>query len=154
MSGLTIAEDDPRPPEIVAVLDRHLAHAHAWTPAGQVFALDLDGLCAPAVTFVSARRGGEVLGIGALKELDPRHGELKSMHTIEEARGQGVAAALVGHLVDLARSRGYERVSLETGSQDAFAPARALYLSLGFEPCGPFAAYEDVDTSAFLSRGI
>jgi len=152
VTGLVVAGDDPRRPDVAAVLERHLAHA--TTEPGQVFALDLDGLTAAGVHFVSARRDGAVLGIGALKSLDAAHGELKSMHTVVEARGQGVARAIVVHLLDVARDRGHVRVSLETGSQEAFAPARALYTSLGFEPCGPFGAYADVPTSAFFTRTL
>lgn len=154
MAPLVVAEDDPHRPDVVAVLERHLAHAFATTEPDRVFALELGGLAVPEVHFVTARRDGVVLGIGALKLLDERHGELKSMHTVEEARGQGVAAAIVDHLLDEARARGLERVSLETGSQDAFALARALYASAGFEPCGPFGSYEDVPTSAFFTRTI
>jgi len=152
VSDLLIDSDDPRRPEVRAILERHLEFSFATTAPEHVFALDLDGLVAPGVHFVSARRGEAVLGIGALKSLDPSFGELKSMHTVAEARGQGVAAAIVVHLLGVARDRGIERVSLETGSQDAFAPARALYTSLGFEPCGPFGSYEDISSSAFFTR--
>ena len=154
MSNLVIAADDPRAPDVVALLQRHLQFAHETTPAEFVFALDVDGLAQPAVTFCSARRDGELLAVGALKELDARHGELKSMHTASTARGRGIGAAVIAHLVDLARARGYARVSLETGSQDAFAPARALYERAGFVVCGPFADYPDSANSVFMTRRL
>ena len=110
-----------------ALLAVHLRFSHDVTPAGHVHALDVDGLRDPAVAFFSARRGGELLGVGALKHLDDTHGELKSMHTAAAARGQGVGRAMVEHLLAVARGRGYRRVSLETGTMDEFAPARALY---------------------------
>lgn len=152
---VTIAAEDPRSDDIVALLERHLAFAHETTPAEFVFALDLDGLRSPSITFVAARNpDGDLLGIGALKRLDDGHGELKSMHTAAEARGRGVARAIVEHLCDLARTEGIRRVSLETGSQPEFVPARALYASCGFEACGPFADYADLPSSAFMTRAV
>jgi putative acetyltransferase len=93
------------------------------------------------VTFFGARRDGVLVGVGALKQLDPTHGEVKSMHTAAAARGRGTGLAIVRHLLDLAKARGYRRVSLETGTMDAFAPARRLYARVGFAPCRPFADY-------------
>jgi putative acetyltransferase len=138
---LVIAVDDPQAGDVRALLDRHLAFAREVTPPGHVHALDHDGLVDPAVTFFGARRGGVLLGVGALKRLDDTHGELKSMHTAEEARGQGVGRAMVDHLLAVAAGRGYRRASLETGTMPAFAPARALYAAVGFVPCPPFGDY-------------
>lgn len=138
---LAIAVDDPRAADVRALLERHLAFAHDVTPDDHVHALDVDRLVDPSVTFFSARRGGVVLGVGALRELDAGHAEIKSMHTAIEARGQGVGRAMVDHLLRVAAARGYERVSLETGTMDAFAAARALYAGAGFTPCDPFAEY-------------
>jgi len=104
---------------VYALLERHLGFAHEHTPIEDVHALDIDGLLDPAVTLFSARRDGVLLGIGALKQLDNDHGELKSMHTAAAARRQGVGRAMVAHLVGVARQRGYQRVSLETGAMDA-----------------------------------
>lgn len=137
----SIAPDDPRVADIVALLERHLAFAHEHSPPEDVHALDLDGLLAADVTFFSLRAGGEVLGIGALRMLDASHAELKSMHTAEAARGRGVGRAMVDHLIAVARARGARRVSIETGTMAAFAPARALYVGAGFEPCEPFGDY-------------
>jgi len=154
VSDVVIAPDDPRAPDVTALLVRHLELMRATTPAEFVFALDVTGLVDPAITFCSARRDGVVVAVGALKELDATHGELKSMHTAAEARGQGVGAALLGHLVGLARDRGYRRLSLETGSQAAFAPARALYAASGFAPCGPFGGYPDSPNSVFMTLAL
>jgi putative acetyltransferase len=137
----TIGPDDPRAPDVQALLERHLAFAHEHSPPADVHALDLDGLLGPDISFFSCRRDGELLGVGALKWLDPHHAELKSMHTAAGSRGQGIGQALVEHLVAVARERGVQRVSLETGTMAAFAPARSLYASLGFEACAPFAGY-------------
>jgi putative acetyltransferase len=138
---LVIAEDDPRADDVRALLERHLAFSRAVTPPGHVHALDVDGLLDPAVSFLSARFEGVLLGVGALKQLDLSHGELKSMHTAEAARGQGVGRAMVDHLLAIARARCYRRVSLETGTMDAYAPARALYAKVGFVACEPFGDY-------------
>ena len=138
-----IAQDDPRRPDVTALLERHLAFAHEVTPEGHVHALDVERLVDPSITFFSARRDGGLLGVGALHELDPTHGEIKSMHTDGDARRQGVGRAMVEHLLDVARARGYERVSLETGTGTAFAPAHGLYAAIGFTRGAPFGDYTD-----------
>ncbi len=149
--GFTIAAEDPARPDVRALLERHLAFCHAVTPLEHAFVLDLDGLRDPAITVFALRRDDELLGVGALKELDPAHGEIKSMHTAAEARGLGVGRAMVDHLVATAAARGYARVSLETGTMDAFAPARALYANAGFEPCGPFGDYAESADNTFMT---
>jgi putative acetyltransferase len=149
-----IVTDDPRKPEVRAILERHLAFCLSETPPEHSFALNVDGLLDPRVTFVSCRDGAMVLGVAAIKELDPIHGEIKSMHTAAEARGRGVGRALLSHLLTAARSRGYERVSLETGTTPGFAAARALYESAGFEPCGPFADYPVTGDNTFYSLAL
>lgn len=138
---MIIAADDPRAEDVQALLERHLAFAREVTPPGHVHALEIDGLLDPAVTFFSARRDGVLVGVGALKHLDASHVELKSMHTAEAARGQGIGRAMVDHLLATAADRKYERVSLETGTMDAFTPARSLYTKVGFTPCAPFGEY-------------
>ena len=140
---LDIAPDHPRADDVGALLAVHLAFAREVTPEGHVHALDLDGLLDPAVTFFAARHEGRLLGVGALKRLDDDHAEIKSMHIAAAARGQGVGGAMVDHLVATAAARGHTRVSLETGTHDAFAPARALYARAGFVPCPPFSGYTD-----------
>jgi putative acetyltransferase len=137
-----------------ALLERHLEFAHRHTPPEDAHALDLSGLVRPAITFFSARREGELVGIGALYQLDDEHVELKSMHTDEAARGRGIGRSMVDYLIGEARERGYRRVSLETGSTDAFAPARSLYRSAGFAPCEPFGDYQLSPNSAFMTMNL
>jgi putative acetyltransferase len=147
-----ISIDDPRTPDVRALLERHLEFANLHSPPEDVHALDVDGLLDPALTFFSARRDtGELLGVGALKQLDARHAELKSMHTALAARGRGVGLAMVAHLIGVARDRGVRRVSLETGTMAAFAPARALYGSVGFRQCAPFADYRQSPNSVCMT---
>jgi putative acetyltransferase len=138
---VSIVQDDLSGPEIAALLQRHLEFAAAHSPRESIHALDLDRLRAPGITFWSAWSDGALVGCAALRQLAPDHGEIKSMHTALEHRGRGVAGRLLAHLLDVARSRGYRRVSLETGSMEGFAPARALYTRCGFRPCPPFGDY-------------
>jgi len=147
----TVQLDDPRKPEIVALLERHLDFARSVTPPEDVHALDLDGLLADNVTFYSLREADRLLGIGAIKALDGSHMELKSIHTAQEARGRGVGRAIVDHLLGVARERGASRVSLETGSMEAFAPSRALYARVGFVTCEPFGDYSPSRASTFMT---
>jgi putative acetyltransferase len=151
---LQIAVDDPLAADVRALLERHLAFSHEVTPVGHVHALDVHQLRDPTVTFFAARRGGLLVGVGAIRELDTRHGELKSMHTAESSRGQGVARAILEHLLDVARARRYTQMSLETGTMEAFAPARALYLGAGFEPCEPFGEHTRNPFSICMSRQL
>ncbi|GEL46745.1 GCN5 family N-acetyltransferase [Cellulomonas hominis] len=154
MTTLAITPDDPRSPDVRALLTRHLELMHEQSPPEDVHALDVDALTAPHVTFVSARdgAGGELLGVGAITEISPGHGEIKSMHTAAAARRRGVAGALLDHLLALADARGYARVSLETGTEDGFAAARALYARAGFAECPPFGSYRESPSSVFLTR--
>ena len=147
-----IAVDDPRKPEVRALLERHLTFCLSETPPEHSFALDVDALVQPGIAFFSYRDSdGTILGVGAIKELDASHAELKSMHTAAEARGRGVGRAMLGHLVSVARSRGYQRVSLETGTTPGFAAARALYSSSGFVPAEPFADYARTEDNTFYT---
>lgn len=136
-----ISVDDPRAPDVRALLERHLAFANTHSPPEDVHALDVTGLVDPAVTFFSFRTEGQLLAVGAIRKLDADHAELKSMHTAEEVRGRGIGQAMVDHLIGVARQRGFRQVSIETGTGDPFAPARSLYRSAGFEPCEPFGEY-------------
>ena len=147
-----IAVDDPRAEDIRDLLERHLAFCNLHSPPEDVHALDVESLAGPDITFLSYRVNGELLAVGALKQLDPRHGELKSMHTISVARGRGIARMMVDHLIGIARDRGIGRVSIETGSMEAFAAARALYANAGFDECGPFADYVPSANSTFMTR--
>src|SRR5215469_433528 len=138
---LAIAAEDPLAEDVGAVLARHLAFARDHTPPSHVHALPGERLADPAVTLFGARRAGVLLGVGAIRWLDTGHAELKSMHTLAEARGQGVGRAILGHLLEVAAATGCIRVSLETGTMAAFGPARAMYRSAGFQVCDPFSEY-------------
>jgi putative acetyltransferase len=146
-----ISTDDPRADDVRELLERHLAYAKATTRPEDVHALEVNALLDPSVTFFSFRVDGEVLGVAALKRIDDEQAEIKSMHTAEAARGQGIGRALVDHLVGVARERGHRRVSIETGAGPAFAPARGLYASANFKPCGPFADYGPSPNSAYMT---
>lgn len=121
------------------------------SPPESVHALDLNKLRQPDITFWSAWDGTQLLGCGALKELDPGHGEVKSMRTPKALRRRGAGRAILEKIIQVARSRGYERLSLETGSMDAFKPAHQLYASAGFQPCGPFGTYTEDPNSIFMT---
>ena len=149
---MEIRADDLSGPEIAELLLEHRREMFLHSPPESVHALPLEGLRAPEISFWSAWEGDELLGCGALKELDPRHGEIKSMRTVLAHLRKGVAAALLRHIVAEAQRRGYERLSLETGSMAAFAPARALYQRHGFHECGPFADYREDPNSVFMTR--
>ncbi len=151
-SEAAIIVDDPRRPEVRALLERHLTFCLSETPPEHSFALDVDGLLDPKVTFDTYRDGDTVLGVAAIKELSAADVELKSMHTVAEARGRGVGRALLSHLLDIARTSGYQRIFLETGTTPGFAPARALYESAGFVPTGPFASYPVTGDNCFYTR--
>lgn len=150
-TALRIAADDPRKSDVQALLARHRAFALGQTPPEHAFALDVAGLLDPAITFFSLREDGTLLGIGAIRRLDPHHAEIKSMHTAEAARGRGIGRAVLTHLLDIARECGFRQVSLETGTTAAFEPARALYASAGFVPCGPFGDYQPSQDNCFMT---
>jgi putative acetyltransferase len=149
-----IETDDPRADDVRELLGRHLAYARATTLPHEVYALDVDALADPSVTFFGFRAGGELLGVAALKQLSAGHAEIKSMHTAEAARGRGIGRRLVEHLLAVARERGYTRVSLETGAGPAFAPARDLYARAGFAPCPPFGEYEPSPNSTCMTLAL
>ena len=146
---MKIVRDDVTHSDVIALLEFHLRSAFENSPPGSVFALDLTGVRDPAVALWSAWDGSDLLGLGALKHLDADHGELKSMRTAPAHLRKGVAGAMLDHLVAEGRARGYKRLSLETGNNAPFAPARALYERAGFGPCGPFADYVDTDFSRY-----
>src|SRR4051794_14794836 len=138
-AGPAIQPDAPLRADVRALLDEHLADMYATSPAESVHALDPRALVGPGLAFWTARDAdGTLLGCAALKELGPTDGELKSMRTADAARGRGVGAALLAHVLAEAAGRGYRAVHLETGTEDYFAPARRLYARAGFVECGPF----------------
>jgi putative acetyltransferase len=151
---MQIKLDDLTGPEIAALLREHLANMFENSPPESVHALSLDELRKPGITFWSVWGGSELMGCGALKELDPEHGEIKSMRTATAHRRKGVAARMLEHILEEAKRRKYKRISLETGSQDAFIPARTLYAKYGFQECGPFADYVEDPNSVFMTLRI
>ena len=151
---MEIRIDDVRSPEVIELLRTHLASVALHSPPESVHALGLDALRQPDITFWGVWRGAELMGCGALRELDSSHGEVKSMRTAAVHLRKGVAATLLRHILDEAGRRSYRRLSLETGSMEAFAPARSLYARFGFTPCGPFADYVEDPYSVFMTRGL
>jgi putative acetyltransferase len=151
---MQIRQDDLSGPEIRALLAEHLRSMHELSPPESVHALPIDKLRQPDVTFWTVWSGGELLGCGALRELDTAHGEIKSMRTSQAHRRRGAARAMLEHILAEARRRGYARLSLETGSMAAFEPARRLYAQFGFTLCGPFGDYRDDPNSAFMTRAL
>ena len=151
---MEIREDDVRGAEILALLEAHLVDVARHSPPESVHALDVEELRAPKVTVWTAWESGELLGCGALKELDPHHGEIKSMRTAEAHLRRGVGARILEHLIAEARRRLYRRLSLETGSMDAFTPARRLYERFGFEACPPFADYRPDPHSVYMTLSL
>ena len=149
-----IREDDLSGPEIAALLQLHLAEMHRWSPPGSVHAMPIERLRERDVTFYSAWHGERLAACGALKELDPVHGELKSMRAHPDYRGRGAGKAVLAHLLTEARARGYSRVSLETGRPETYIPARRLYQSYGFAECPPFADYAADDFSICMTREL
>ncbi len=151
---ITIREDDPRRPEIAELLTLHATTARAQSPPESAHALDIEALCAADITFWAAWDETGVLGFGALKELTLGHGEIKSMHTVAAQRGRGVGARILAQIVAEAQRRGYARLSLETGSMEFFAPARALYARAGFRTCAPFASYREDPNSVYMTLDL
>ena len=149
---LHIRRDDLRGPEIRALLEEHLEHMRYISPPESVHALDLNALRHPSITFWTAWSGSALAGCGALKQIDVKHGEVKSMRSAQRFRRTGVGQAMLAHILQEARQRGYQRLSLETGSQGAFTPARTLYARFGFVECGPFGGYKADPSSVFMSR--
>jgi putative acetyltransferase len=154
MNSYTIKLDDLTGPELIELLAEHLRDMHVHSPPESVHALDLDELRKPDITFWSVWSGDKLVGCGALKELEKEHGEIKSMRTALEFRGKGAGKLILRHITAEAENRGYKRLSLETGSMDAFEPARRLYASHGFEYCGPFADYILDPNSVFMTRKL
>jgi putative acetyltransferase len=153
-AAMHIRRDDLSGPEIRALLEEHLRSMHSLSPPESVHALDLTGLLRPEITFWTAWSGKELLACGALKEIEPGHGEIKSMRTVSRYRLTGAGRAMLNHIVKEARSRQYSRLSLETGAQAGFEPARKLYESFGFSLCAPFNGYIDDPNSVFMSMEI
>jgi putative acetyltransferase len=151
---MDIKIDDLRGSEIYELLQEHLQSMRLLSPPESVHALDIEGLRRPEITFWTVWEGGELLGCGAIKELDSQHAEIKSMRTSSLHLRKGVAKNLLNHILEEAKRRGYSRLSLETGSMEAFEPARRLYAGFGFTYCEPFADYVEDPYSVFMTREI
>lgn len=147
---MRIEIDDLSRSQVHALLQEHLDNMHELSPPEQVFALDLSKLRAPDITFWTVWQDDDLIGCGALKELSPRHGEIKSMRTPTALRGKGAGRAVLIHIINIARERGYSKLSLETGTHPAFEPAQNLYRRLGFKESGPFASYRPNPHSMFM----
>jgi len=148
---LNIIVDDLTDSQVISLLEEHLQDMRAQSPACSMHALDVEGLKGPKVTFYSAWMGKELYGCGALHELSNTHAELKSMRTEKHAQRKGVASTILLHLINESRKRGYERLSLETGSQESFIPARKFYEHHGFTLTKPFADYTDDPNSLYYT---
>jgi putative acetyltransferase len=149
--SMHIEVDDLSRPAVHALLQEHLDNMHELSPPENVFALDLSRLRVPEVTFWTAWEADQLVGCGALKALTSTHAEVKSMRTPSALRGRGAGRAILATIVDTARQRGYDRLSLETGTHPAFTPAQKLYESFGFAYCGPFGSYQEDPHSAFMT---
>lgn len=148
---MNIEIDDLSRPAIHALLNEHLQSMYALSPPESVHALDLEKLRRPDITFWSAWEGALLLGCGALKAMSPTEGEIKSMRTPAALRRHGAGRAILAHIIEVARSRGYKRLNLETGNVAAFIPAQKLYESFGFTFCGPFGDYTNDPNSVFMT---
>lgn len=148
---MRIVEDDLTGEQVAELLSEHLDGMLSYSPPGSVHALDLNELRSRDITCWTVWRGQHLLGCGALRELDRRHGEIKSMRTARKHLRQGVASAMLQHLINESRTRRYSRLSLETGSGPAFSPADALYRGFGFDYCGPFGEYSEDPFSRFMT---
>lgn len=146
-----IETDDLNRPEVLELLREHLAHMRELSPAASVHALDVSKLRSPDITFWTVWENATLLGCGALRELDAAHGEVKSMRTPNVLRRHGAGRAMLAHVIDVAKSRGYARLSLETGSAEGFMPAQRLYESMGFTRSGPFGEYRDDGFKVFMT---
>jgi putative acetyltransferase len=154
LDAMDLRLDDLRHPAVIALLQEHLDWMHRTSPPESVHALDLDALRQPDIAFWTLWDGETLAGCGALRALDATHGEVKSMRTAQTHLRRGVAATMLDHILAEARRRGYARLSLETGSMDYFAPARALYARAGFRPCAPFGDYVEDPNSVFMTRAL
>jgi putative acetyltransferase len=147
---MRIKEDDLSGPEIIELLQEHIRNMYEWSPPESVHALDLAKLRVPEITFWTIWKDELLMGCGALKEISKHQGEVKSMRTPSARRGLGAGRKVLEHIIKVARQRNYHVLSLETGSQPAFEPARRLYESYGFEYCGPFGDYKEDPNSSFM----
>ncbi|WP_164115575.1 GNAT family N-acetyltransferase [Sphingorhabdus sp. Alg239-R122] len=148
---MKIIRDDLTDPQVLALLEEHFSGMLENSPKDQCHFLDIEGLKSDGVTFWSIWDGDRLAGIGAVQELDDRHGEIKSMRVSEEYLGRGAGRKMLDHIIAETKDRGYSRLSLETGSGEAFAPAISLYKSAGFDICEPFGDYKATQFNQYMS---
>lgn len=153
-AGLRIEQDDLTREDVLALLHLHVSEMRQWSPPEEVHAMPVERLRQPDVTFYSARDDGRLAGFGALRQIDPWHGEIKSMRVHPDDQGKGVGKAILIHLLAAAKERGYRRVSLETGRAAAFVPAHRLYEAHGFRECAPFGDYEQTPFSMCMTKEL
>jgi putative acetyltransferase len=151
---LTISKESPVGPDLALLMARHTADMHADTPLESIHMMDAGQLAIPEISFFVMRDQGQPIGMGAFKKLDASHAEIKSMHVLSEYRGQGLSKTMLDHLLSEARREGLTRLSLETGSQAMFEPARRLYTRAGFVDCLPFGDYVLDPNSVFMTRTL
>lgn len=151
---MKIVVDDLAGPEIARFLDEHVREMLSISPPESKHALDLDGLRRPEIIFWSVLDGDTLVGCGAIKRLDAGHAEVKSMRTASARKRSGIASLMLGHIITEARRMGFSRLSLETGSDEFFLPARRLYEKFGFRYCEPFADYRPDPLSVFMTRTL
>ncbi|ARJ70903.1 GNAT family N-acetyltransferase [Paracoccus contaminans] len=149
--AITIAPERPDQDDLDRLFDRHSAFCHADTPPESIHMMDRAALAAEGIEFHVMRQDGLAIGMGAIKRIGAHEGEIKSMHVLNDERGRGLGRRMVDHLIAAARAQGMTRLSLETGAQDSFAPARMLYAAAGFVPCEPFGDYRPDPMSVFMT---
>jgi putative acetyltransferase len=151
---IVITNENSLTDELGQILQAHWLFCTSSTPIEHVYALDASKLFSPDITVFGARIDGELVGVGAMRRLDTEHAELKSMHTLAKSRGLGVGKAMVAHIEEFARRSGIERMSLETGTNEAFRPARELYKSLGYQSCDAFGDYVLSEDNMCMTKSI
>lgn len=149
-----IATESPLGPDVTMLMARHTADMHHDTPPESIHMMDASQLAVPSISFYVMRDQGQPIGMGAFKRLGADHGEIKSMHVVSEYRGQGLSRLMLDHLTAEAARAGLARLSLETGSQAFFQPARKLYERAGFVECAPFGDYVLDPNSVFMTRTL
>lgn len=153
-NSLAIRRESPVGPDLRPLMARHTADMHADTPPGSIHMMDAGQLDHPDIAFFVMREAGVPIGMGAFKRIDAAHAEIKSMHVLAELRGRGLSRRMLVHLLAEAKAAGYARLSLETGAQAMFLPARMLYAKAGFEDCPPFEGYAPDVNSVFMTRAL
>ena len=156
MDALTISigAESPLGADLGLLMARHTADMHADTPPESIHMMDAGALAAPGISFFVMRTVGVPVAMGAFKRIDEGHAEIKSMHVLAEARGRGLSRRMLDHLISEAKAAGFARLSLETGAQAMFLPARSLYAKAGFVECGPFEGYGPDPNSVFMTRAL